>query len=79
MAREKRRKGDTIMVYEDPFTREKEEGEAKITKILDTRFDGPFRETYCMVLFHGEEEDFHRLIVEHIPSTATKGPARPTA
>ena len=55
----KMKKGEIYMVYEDPITKEKEEGFAKIVKIVQENDTGY---NLCMVKFTGESTSYMRKI-----------------
>ena len=52
------KKGDKVMIYLDPFTREKPEGVARIAKIEYQREN----ETHALVVFDGDKEKYFRII-----------------
>lgn len=61
------KKGDKVMVYEDPVTCEKPEGEATVTRVLAEQLymDAKGRRSYdCMVRFKGERQTYQRRVSE---------------
>jgi hypothetical protein len=61
------RKGDIVMIYEDPITKEKPEGNATLIKKLFSTMEGTNWHTeYWQVRFINEEAIFERTIrVDH--------------
>jgi hypothetical protein len=51
--------GDTTTIYEDPVTRHKPEGQAKLVKLLQSHPDGS---QDWRVIFHGEDTPVQRRI-----------------
>ncbi|KKL52210.1 hypothetical protein LCGC14_2287820, partial [marine sediment metagenome] len=58
--RHKMKKGEVYKVFEDPYTKTKLEGVAKITKVIDLDMDDGFYR--CLVKFNIEESSFLRLV-----------------
>lgn len=55
------KKGDVVMVYEDPFTRQKREGVARLVKCL--RRDDEYERWIVQFDGDGERQFFERVIV----------------
>jgi hypothetical protein len=63
------KKGDKVMVYQDPVTCEKPEGEATVTRVLGETLwlDGKGRKTFdCMVRFKGDRCTYQRRVSESL-------------
>jgi hypothetical protein len=57
--------GVNLMVYEDPFTRQKEEGRATVTKVVRRGTDDGVKQVEwadCWVRFDGEKEEYYRTV-----------------
>jgi hypothetical protein len=55
------KKGDLVWIYEDPWTKTKPEGEARLIKLISSH---NYNQTYWMVRFLRDNLKVARLIIE---------------
>ena len=55
------KKGDVVMIYQDPLTQEKEEGQARLIRCVGDQNDGCCTE-YWQVKFLGDGYVVHRMV-----------------
>lgn len=55
------KKGDKVWIYEDPFTKTKPEGEARLIKLISTH---RFNQSFWLVYFFRDKSKVARMIVE---------------